>query len=349
MKVNIKGLLLVCALSVLAMTGCVKKSKLTALGPMDEVTVVCSDNDWKEFQPVLADVYEQIINVPRPEKLFAMNHVTYEEFVDFKRRRHVVFLGHLDSVTPTTQAIESLLMGEDLAKVKSAESFFFKKKDAWAYRQVLVVLTSNDAEFLKQRIIENKEMLFSVFNERVDYYAKSELYGHSEKKLLTAELMEKYGCQIRIPQDFSILQENAARQYVMLYRNLPKRWVLISWVDSDNPALVTRQWCIGHRNKTLGEFSGSEFVEERRTADEFVDFNGYRALKLTGLYGGGDENSWPRVYGGPFHSYTFFVPEDQRIYMVDYSMFAPDRDKKYYLRKMDLMVHTFSVKKPSSN
>ena len=83
--------------------------------------------------------------------------------------------------------------------------------------------------------------------------------------------------------------------------------------------------------------------------DEFVDFNGYRALKLTGLYGGGDANSWPRVYGGPFRSYTFFVPEDQRIYMIDYSMFAPNREKKYYLRKMDLMVHTFSVQKQSSN
>ena len=48
-----------------------------------------------------------------------------------------------------------------------------------------------------------------------------------------------------------------------------------------------------------------------------------------------------KVAGGPFINYTFHDPLSRRVYMIDVAVFAPARDKVPYLRRLDVIAHTF--------
>ena len=46
-------------------------------------------------------------------------------------------------------------------------------------------------------------------------------------------------------------------------------------------------------------------------------------------------------HGGPFKNYTFYDPLSRRIYMIDISVYAPERDKMPSLRQLNLIARTF--------
>jgi hypothetical protein len=70
-----------------------------------------------------------------------------------------------------------------------------------------------------------------------------------------------------------------------------------------------------------------------------VDFQGRYAIQLDGVW----ENLKHNI-GGPFRSYGFYDESDQRIYLVDYSVFAPGLKKWPFMRQLEAMARTFKVK-----
>lgn len=48
--------------------------------------------------------------------------------------------------------------------------------------------------------------------------------------------------------------------------------------------------------------------------------------------------------GGPFRSYGFYNESDHRLYLMDYSVFAPGEKKWPFMRQLEAMARTFMVK-----
>lgn len=328
---------------LLALSGCAER-RLGSLGPEDEITLIADKSDWVLFKPELQTVFEQEIETPGYEKLFNLNHLIADEFQDHQRRRNFVFISALTSSGATMKLIRQMIREDDLKKVQAGKSFFFKKKDPWAYNQMLVVLIANDEVTLKQKLIEHKDMLFNIFDDRLNKKVKAKMYAKAEQHKLSREMLDKYGCSLRIQHDYRVFTENTEKHFFMLFRDYPKRWFCVSWFDTDDPSLITRDWCIQYRNNIYLDIPGKETVNEEYTREEEVEFIGKRAFRLIGPYSGYLEDGWPKGYGGVFRSYFVFVPEDRRIYMVDYAMFAPDREKKDPLRQLDIMANTFYLR-----
>lgn len=323
---------------------CAKKS-VGSLGPYDEITLVADPADYELFKTELSAVFEKEVETPLPEKIFVINQVTPEEFTKLRRRRNIVLVSTLESQGETIELIKGMLPASEVPKVEQGQSFFFQKKDPWAYNQMLLVLVANNTETLKQKLLSSNDQLFNIFDERLTRLVKSEVFGEGEQKILAKNLQEKYGWSIRIQHDYQIFEEDEQNNYVLLLRDYPKRWICVAWYDTNDPSLMTNEWCINFRNEIFSYMKGKEIIDEKHTRVDTVEFYGKYALNLVGLYGGEDEDGWPKVYGGPFRSYFVYVEEDNRIYMVDYAIFAPDRDKKTYLRQLDIIANTFNTTK----
>ncbi len=48
-----------------------------------------------------------------------------------------------------------------------------------------------------------------------------------------------------------------------------------------------------------------------------------------------------KVAGGPFKNYTFYDSLSRRIYMIDLAVYAPDRDKLPFVKRMEIIAKTF--------
>ena len=84
-------------------------------------------------------------------------------------------------------------------------------------------------------------------------------------------------------------------------------------------------------------YDGDRIVRQYTSAEE-VNFAGWRALRLSGLW----ENRNLYV-GGPFRTYCFYDEEAKRRYMVDAAVFGAGVEKEPYLRQVDIIAHTFST------
>jgi len=343
---NLSGFIpLMLGLIILGYCGCTPERRLTSLGPVDEVSVVTDQSDWELFEPELRTVFEKEITTPGYEKLLNLQPYSLKEFLANQRRRNLVFLSTLESSGETMQFIKKMLHDSVLNKVASGQSYFFQKKDPWATNQLMLILVGNNPATLKQQLLENKNVLFDIFDTRLNNLVKAEVYGSGEQHLLAKQLLNEYGWALRIQHDFQIFRESQENQFVMLLRDLPKRWFLIRWIEAEDPTLISKEWCVQFRNEIYGKLEGAEKINEEYLTAEKVEFPGQHSLKLTGIYEGYLEDGWPKGYGGPFRSYFTYIPEDKRIYMIDYAMFAPDREKVMYLRQLDIMANTFYTKK----
>lgn len=333
-------------LLILTFFSCEEK-KYASVGQNDEIIVICDKEEHKLFQPELKATFEKEVITPGIEKLLKLSYTTIDQLNSFSRRKNVILISTLNSTGETIQKIKEILGETNIQRVQAGENFFYQIKNAWAFGQILLVFVANTPEELKKRILENKNTFFNIFDERLNQIALAELYIKGEQHDLAKEILGKFGCSLRVQHEYRLFYESPEEGCFVLFRDVPKRWISVGWFETDNPGLITQEWCYQFRNKIFAKFEGTEEIDTRYTTVEEVDFQGKYALKLVGLYGGKLEDGWPKVYGGPFRSYFFYEPADGRIYMVDYSVFAPDREKKDILRQLDIMVRTFYTQNDS--
>lgn len=334
-------------LSLLIIWSCGKEQIPASLGPADEISVIADQAEWETFKSDLEKIFEKEVETPAFEKILHLNLYPVAELAKHQQRRNLLFISTLNSNGETINYIKQMLKPVDLQKVEAGKSFFFKKENPWAYNQMLLVLVGKDTTTLKQKLAENDEMLFKIFDSRLERYYKGQIYAKGEQRKLELDLKKKYGWSLRIQHEYRIFREIEDENIVMLFRDYPKRWITISWQDNAEPENVNPDWCSNFRNQKFSNFTGEEKIIPEYMKTEDVSFAGRKALKLSGLYEGFNPDGWPRGYGGPFGSYYFYEPTQKRIYMVDYSVFAPDREKLPYLRVLDLIVNTFYVAKPA--
>lgn len=325
-------------LILLILAGCFGKP--TSVGGETELYVIADAQDWEFLESALRDVFERVINTPQPEKVFAINWVSPDNFGDFATRKNLIIVGILNSPSELTQRIESMLSPEVRQRVEAGTAFVFPKKDAWADEQLLVVLASNTLPELRVKLSENQDFLYNLFNEKLIEETGEQMFKQLEQIELERELLNKYGWTVRIQHDYIINIERPQNRFVMLRRSLPgsERWLFVHWIDEGDPSVISESWAINTRNTLTKKFYQNDKINEEYTHSKEIEFLGRPAVMLEGLW----END-EKVIGGPFRNYSFYDVDSQRIFMIDIAVFFPGGDKEPFLRQLDIMAHSFET------
>ena len=72
---------------------------------------------------------------------------------------------------------------------------------------------------------------------------------------------------------------------------------------------------------------------------ELVKFNEWSAWRSHGIWESLDE-----ARGGPFINYTWYDGITDRTYNLNMLVFIPSKDKSIFMRQLDIIAHSFTVK-----
>jgi hypothetical protein len=336
MKKQILKLLFISIILFSFLSNC--ERKISGWGEDGDIHVLADSTVWLATEPILRDVFEKPIMTPQDETIFT---IFKAELDKFKRFKNLIFIATLDGEGAVTNVVNKSLEPEAKQKVTDGNFVFFQK-EKWATEQYIMFLVSTDIANLKQKITENKDYLFDIFNNYWNEINKKRMFSVDEQIEVEKMLLEKYDWMVAVPDDYIIFKENPDSNFVMLRRYLPERWLFVHWIDTYDPSVINTRWCIDKRNEIGVNFYEGDQIEEKFVQPDtaIVNFLDRRALKISGLWRNDEKQA-----GGPFRNYCFYDEKSRRIYMLDYALFSPrlKKSKRNLLRQAEILLHTFKT------
>ena len=155
--------------------------------------------------------------------------------------------------------------------------------------------------------------------------------------------MGKHDFAINAQYDFFVAQDTM--NFIRLRRVLTDTWreIFVYYIENGNPADITPEWIIEQRDKLTEKFVRGTFE------GSYVKVDGRRPLtseniNFLGRFGYETRTLWHMTedaMGGPLVNYTFYDEDQRRIYMIDGMVFAPNYDKREFLRQVEAIAYTF--------
>jgi len=307
------------------------------VGSNHEVMVLADPEQKDRLGEVIEEIFERKVFTAQEEKVFTVRWGSPEEFDFYKKWKNLVLLGSFDRQGPTATLLDRFLSSQAREKVSTGEAFFFARHNAWAQDQEVFFLVAEGEDVLAQRLGESGDRIFDLMEEALNAKIQNMLYDKGEQFKLEKRLFGDYGWTLRVPRGYEVFKEIPEENFVWLRKQQPHRWIFVSWEQTED-VTITAQGCMDQRDEIGRTFYEGDQIVRGFTSAEEVDFLGWRALRLAGLW----ENR-SRYLGGPFRTYCFYDQQARRRYMVDAAVFAAGVEKEPYLRQVDIIAHTFST------
>lgn len=336
------------------MISCDGDYRSLAEGNTREVTVVMDSTQWdSETAEAIRLVFGQWVQtVPNAEPYYDLNFTqirSQSHLERIRRQKNIIFAAPIDEESNVGRQIRGFLDENVEQRVREGESFAFPVEDQWYRDQYVLILSSTSDEELAQKIKNTENSLLSNMLEkelkRWEYF----VYEMKEQTQLSDSLWENYGYRVRIQHDYipniDTLDFNSYRRY------LPQndRWMWTWHMDDvSDISFLDNEWIIATRDSLQELYiKGARDDMYVQTFDR-PDLN--RPVKTNSFQMGRyivyeTLGTWHMVngaMGGPFVNFTYYDPDTERLFMVDYNQFAPSVRKKLpFVRQFRAMGRTF--------
>jgi hypothetical protein len=312
----------------------------------NRIAVLADSLDWADLENTLQQTYERIVRTPQPEKIYTLQHISYEEMALLESYRYIITTASLESVGKVGTWLFNEILSDTIVRkqISSMTEYLFIRNALWNKDQIIVILAGKDRSSLKQQILSDNDRLFAIFEDDSKRCWSNALYSGRNEQKVARRLSESYGWSIEKQASLQIENESPENGFVSFSTLTPNRWLFVRWIEKGNPDLLNPEWVIQERN-----LLGWNYFEGMQTDPKYLEssrslFLGHRALITTGLWTDDD----PYI-GGPFKNYTFYDSATRRIYMIDFAAYDPGKMKIHHMREMDAVAHTFSTKIPDEN
>jgi hypothetical protein len=307
------------------------------IGSNHEVMVLADREQWERFEGILREIFERKVFTAQEENVFTVRWGDPEKFDFYRKWRNLVLLASFDHPGSTAKLMGQLLSPEAREQVSRGETFFFVRQNAWAREQEVFFFAAQGEGALAEKLRENRDQIFDLMEQALDAKVRELLYAKAEQLKLEKRLFRDYGWTLRVPMGYEVFREFPQEHFVWLRKQQPHRWIFVYWEETEDVTL-TPEGCLKKRDEIGRTFYEGDQIVRDHTSFQEIDFLGWRALQLSGLW----ENR-RRYLGGPFRTYCFYDQGAKRRYLVDVAVFAAGVEKEPYLRQVDLIAHTFST------
>ncbi|MCW8810577.1 MAG: DUF4837 family protein [Ignavibacteriaceae bacterium] len=322
------------------------ESKKPAKGFEDEIYVVADSVEYEQMRESLQLVLEKEISTPQPEKLFTLKRINLSQLDNNERAKNLIIAAPLNSGSQTSKYINAVVDSSVKSKLETDSSFVVYKYDLWAKNQIVVVLSAPTVQELNHKILQNSDNLLYAFQKESDERLFSNLYNpHYEQKKIEGKFLKDYGWVIYVQADYVVALNKPEDKFIWLRRSPGsdmERWIFIHWIDNATPDYLTQDSIKVIRNRLTKKFyqtmDDSSYVVV--AANDFV----VKEVNLNGKYALFTQGLWElniKGMGGPFVNYFFYDEKQQRIYMIDGSVYAPKYYKRNLIQQMDVTLQSF--------
>lgn len=331
-----------------------------AVGKEGEIVVVTDSARWAG--PVGDAIREHVApylgTLPAPEREFTLRRVslTTSRMIDLVRKqKNVIIAAPLGDSTRESNFLRSRLDSAAVQAIMGGEVGVISREDLWREEQQVVYVLARDDERLVDVLSERGEDVRYAFNRITRQRMTREMFEKGRQPEIEQEMMDKHGFAVNVQHDYFSAVDTT--NFIWLRRVITSeswRSVFIYYEDGFSPADLTPEWAIATRDSLTrewiqGNVGGWVNVDERRelTADniDFLDRFAYETRGLWHMIGEDADGSMIEYgMGGPFVNYAFYDQDTGRVYMIDGMVFAPNYDKREFLRQMEVIAHTFRTR-----
>ncbi|MFC2096483.1 DUF4837 family protein [Bacteroidota bacterium] len=304
------------------------KSKLltNVTGKSGEVVLVIDPDHWSsnvgmEFKKTLSQAYPAL---PQDEPIFDLVHIPYSAFSNiFKTHRNIIFAK----------------IDKDLHEPK-----MIIQKDIWAKPQIVVNVLAPDDSSLEALVKEKGDLLVDrILKKEMDRYASN--YKKYEQIGFADILEKKFGIRLTVPKGYSIDLDTTDFMWIESRgRGDVVQGILIYSYDKPEVDL-TSDYLFSKRTQFTKQFvpgptEGSYMAVETEAIPyrREINVNDIDVIELRNLWK--IENDF---MGGPFISFSFIDKNQNKVINIDGFVFAPQFDKRDYLRQVEAILNSVQL------
>ncbi len=302
------------------------RKKATASGRTSEMLVIMEKKHWEgnEGEIIRYTFGGAQPMLPQREPMFDLRHVDKPNFSSmFETHRSILMV----TIDPTLER----------ERIET-------RRDVWAYPQRVVTIYAPDADRLESLIERNEQQLIDMYLE-TERERLINAYKRMSNEDVRKTLNNKYNVNLLVPQGYflAIQKDN----FVWLRRTgtdedleMGLMLTILPYTDPDKDFDHNVIW--SRRDSITREHISGQLPDSYMTTyDDIppdykeINFKDRYAVKLRGLWKmEGD------FMGGPFVNYTMVDELTNRLINLDVFVWAPDFDKRDYLRQLEAIVYT---------
>ncbi len=341
---------LVAALLTFIVVACESDFRQKAKGSISDVTVVMDSTQWesKTADAIRNTFGKLVFTLPNPEEFYNLKFTDIRSQAQLdliKSMKNVIFVAPLDDSSNVAAQIRSFLESGVEDRVRNGESFAFPIKDQWYRDQYALILTSTSDSALAEKIINSERALLSDIQERELERWKYEVYDKKEQTQLSDSLWADYGFKVRIQHDYIQSVDTTNFLSFRRYDVNNDRWFWVWYKDDVKDINFLDDDWINATRDSLTQLYVKGNSEDKYVTTEYrrpVETTTFQKDRLIGYETLGTWRLENGAMGGPFVNFTYYDPMTERLFMVEYSQFAPKvRRKIHFVRQFRAMGRTF--------
>lgn len=306
----------------LATLGCVRIKR--SIGKSNEVIVISP-----EIQKEIVTESVQIYNyVPQKEGVFEFIFVSDTMLDAYKYHHSILLCGTLED-----EFIQILLNEEARVQTEQDTFILFSKPDIWASGQLTVILAVRDYEHVAAAYAKYGQLIAQTLEEHYYQRVKNNHYigGVSEKM---KDRLRKYGISVDINDSWLIDSTHQNERFIFVHTHFPDRSLF--FYKETKPEVLDGNFALAKRDSLTGKYYNGDYVLKELTVSEPIEFAGFKGIRLRGVW----QND-SLVAGGPF--LTYFLADNDTLYVIDGIVFNPGERKTDYLTKMEVIMNSFNL------
>lgn len=308
-----------------------------AQGDANALIVAADPALWADVEPRFRDAMAPTIQAVTNERPFRITHQDPMEpdgWSSLRRFRQVLVLGSAGD--PWVDEVLAALEEDDVP----TPADIVQTHDVWASGQLVSLLLlprTGQADAVASLVDELHDLLDSQFRQ----YARDRMFVSGENAALADSLARTAGFSLRLPAVYRYL----VRDSVYRFRNdnpSPSeliRQLGLTWTSPIPDELPTRSDLANWRRS----FTEAYYIDPQRLDTAIVSYGPVAVGDLRGVEYQSAWASLPGAWpaGGPFIARALPCPEQDRLYLMDAWLYAPNRDKYEYMIQLQTILDSF--------
>ena len=310
--------------------------KRTSIGADNELIVIASLKDRKSTQAILQNIFDDTIFTPQPEPIYKIKFVDPEKFRDLKQQTNLIVSSIGDDLkNPGTKLVKQLLGEKKFIETITGNNQLIISKDQFAVNQLFMIVNSPNESSILESLRGKKNWIKDLFEEKYNSRQKSFLFSDARQTELEQRLSSTYFWSIKIPWGWNIIKEVPDSNFIWLGKELPYQWISVQWEYLDNTLDSSTVKNMIYTFPKIN-YKNIQFNSYKFSLDQGINDTWYH-WEASGIW-----ESIQEAKGGPFKLFIKIDDLNNRIFLINFLIHYPGKNKSNYIRQMELIASTIN-------
>jgi hypothetical protein len=334
-------------LVLLFLSGCDKPETdyiISAVGSYGDVAIITSSEQLQQrLFPEFESINSEEIFVLKKEKTLSFRYFQAKHWKNARNYRNIIIALDWSDGGKVQGLVKGMLSEERLNKLLSSPGGLVVIKDPWYRNQFAIVVVANSSSKLKKLLKDKNEIISrEIYNSNME-----RLMSDNKKRGFHVEVVANYkkhlGLSIEFPLDYrqNQIMPDGYKGLEWIIPGPPTRGISLGWIETDDCKLALEDIeFLTEARSELGKYLHSETIVMSSLKWGEEKLAGIDAVRLSGSWVSDEVG-----VGGPFKCYFVPDPSQKQIICIDLLVYAPDKEKMEYFRKMRSVIETLSFSK----